>query len=120
MTSLQFVGRNWSAEAEDVLKREVRVIAINDPPYIAIHPQPDGSYRYGGYLFDVWQMIAEALDLRYRVVPLLDGGFGRLQENGTWTGMVGELAYGRADVGLSWLWMRKDRMQVVDYLDVAG
>ena len=117
MTNLIFPGSSWSNESEDVLE-ELRVTAVHDPPYISIQPLPDGSYIFEGYLYDVWQVIAQALHIRYRLVPLVDGGFGRLDENGTWTGMVGELTYGRADVALAWLWMRKDRLAVVDYLEV--
>ena len=97
---------------------ELRITAVQNPPYLEIRPLPNGSYEYDGYLFDVWKIIAQSLSLRYRLVPLLEGDFGRLDENGTWTGMVGELAYGRADVALAWLWMREDRLKVIDYLSV--
>ena len=121
MSNIFDVGRGWSVEAESGLVEdsELRVTLLEDPPYIWIYPMPDGSYRYDGYLYDVWKAIAQALNLRYRMVPLPGRDFGRIDENGTWTGLVGELAYGRADVALTWLWMREDRLKVIDYLDVV-
>ena len=97
---------------------ELRITAVQDPPYLSIHQLPDGSFKYDGYLYDIWKIVAESLNLRYRLMPLL-GGFGRLDENGTWSGMVGELAYGRADVALTWLRYRKDRSAVIDYIDAV-
>ena len=122
--SMLSVGQSWSektcagpSDSFDDMGRELRVTAIDDPPYMEIHHLSNGSYRYDGYLFQLWDIIARKLDLRYRIEPLTDGGYGSLDENGTWSGMVGELAYGRADVSLSWLFLRPDRAEVVDYLD---
>ena len=124
--SLLSVGRHWfddvgaasdSCESCEDLDQEIRVTAIPDPPYIDFHRQANGSFHYEGYLADIWELIARELNLRYRIEPLTDGGYGSLDENGTWSGMVGELAYGRADVSLSWLFLREDRAEVVDYLD---
>ena len=63
--------------------------------------------------------MAETLNLRYRMVLPLDCGYGNVGPNGTWTGMVGELAYGRADVALTWLHNRPDRASVIDYIYVT-
>ena len=118
--NLLSVGQNWStldAVCGENLDRELRVTAIHDPPYFIISQQSDGSFRYDGYLFQLWKIIADLLCLRYRIVPLLTGGYGSLTTNGTWVGMVGELAYGRADVALTWILFREDRAAVVDYLD---
>ena len=119
LSDLLSVGQNWSTfdTSGESLDRELRVTAIQDPPYFIISQQSDGSLRFDGYLFQLWKIIAQLLGLRYRMVPLLNGGYGRLAKNGTWLGMVGELAYGRADVALTWILFREDRAAVVDYLD---
>ena len=40
---------------------------------------------------DLWSIVAEELQLSYRVVTPPSGGFGALLENGTWSGIIGEL-----------------------------
>ena len=60
--------------------------------------------------------MARELGLHYRMVPLLAGGYDSLDANSTWMGMVGELAYGRADVALAGLLDRPDRRAVVDFI----
>ena len=124
------VGMRWSDETThtpDLLSgsdsafkeqaRQLRVVAIQDPPYTAYKRLSNGSYHFEGYLVDIWEIIAQRLNLRYKIEPLVDGGYGNMDENGTWSGMVGELAYGRADVMLSWLYLRPDRTAVVDFID---
>ena len=122
--SLLSVGRRRSLEdletelvTGEVLE-ELRVTTVHNTPYMTIDPQPDGSYNCSGYLYDLWETIAKELNIRFRMVPLLSGDYGSLHENGTWSGMVGELAYGRADVAVTTLDMRSDRAAVVDFLDV--
>ena len=124
--SMLSVGERWSEDNDyslgshdsfDGTERELRVTALHDPPYVEIHRLSNGSYRYDGYLFALWEIIAHELNLRYRIESPADGGYGNLDENGTWSGMVGELTYGRADVALSWLFLRPDRATVIDYLD---
>ena len=121
MARIFSVGRNWSVGADQFGNTELRLTAVHNPPYLWIHPVADGSYRYEGYLYDVWETMAQTLNLRYRLVPLFGpaGEFGRLDVNGTWTGLVGELAYGRADVALTWLRMRQDRLKVISFLDAV-
>ena len=118
------IGQGWSDEpavaaATEVPIPELRVTAVHHSPYISIYPHANGSYSYGGYIYEVWQLVARQLDLRYRMVPMLSGVFGSLDGNGTWTGMVGELAYGRADIALAILDFRQDRAAVIDYIDTA-
>ena len=118
--SLLSVGRRWYPEDVELGTGEVQelvVTTMHDPPYTTINPQPDGSYNYSGYLYDLWETIAKELNIRFRMVPLLKRDYGSLHENGTWSGMVGDLAYGRADVALNPLFMRPDRAAVLDYLD---
>ena len=122
--NLLSVGRQWSLEdVETELAtgevQELRVTTVHNPPYMTIDPQPDGSYSYSGYLYDLWETIAKELNVRFRMVPLLGRArdYGTLHENGTWSGMVGELAYGRADVAVATLDMQPGRAAVVDYLD---
>ena len=40
---------------------------------------------------EMWDIICEELNLKYRMLPPAATGFGALLANGTWTGMVGEM-----------------------------
>ena len=104
---------------DDIQNHELRVSTMHDPPFITIDRQKNGTDKYGGYLYDVWLLIAEHLGLRFKMQSPRDGGYGILNKNGTWSGMVGELVHGRADVALSMLSIRKDRKAVVDFIDVV-
>ena len=121
------VGQSWSgklctgsgdSDDFDDMGKELRVTAIDAPPYMEIH-RSNGSYRYGGYLFALWEIIAHELNLRYTIDSPADRSYGNLDKNGTWSGMIGELANGRADVSLARLYIRPDRAKVVDYLDAV-
>ena len=48
-----------------------------------------------------------------------DNQYGSLQSNGTWTGMVGELVAGRADIALANIGVGEERSRYVDYSAVA-
>ena len=100
--------------------RLLRVATFPDPPMVTVRQMEDGSYEYDGYLYHLWSIIAQELGLRYEITPhLAESGYGSLAPNGTWTGMVGELVYGRADVALSWLIVSPDRVKVIDYIDAV-
>ncbi|KAF0300384.1 Glutamate receptor ionotropic, kainate 2 [Amphibalanus amphitrite] len=81
---------------------------------------PNGTTTCEGYLYDLWDTVAHELGLRYRMVPLLKPLYGSMEANGTWNGMVGELAYGRADIAVTTLDMRSDRATVIDYIDAVS
>ena len=114
------VGRTWSLEpSNNDTSGELRVIAFNDPPYISVVRQEDGSFHFDGYLYELWTTIAHELNLSYRMVALENIGYGNIDLNGTWNGLAGELAYGRADVALTWMNMRLDRARVIDYISAV-
>ncbi|KAF0297698.1 Glutamate receptor 1 [Amphibalanus amphitrite] len=114
---LQFVGQPWTVSFNASLEPDVVVTTMHNPPFVLIQRLANGTFLYDGYLVQLWELIAAELGLRYRIEPLLSGGFGSVGENGTWSGMVGELAYGRADVAVTAIYLRQDRASVIDYLD---
>ena len=120
--SLPSPGRSWSADPTDSANRQdpsqpLRVVTFNDPVFISVTLESNGSYTYTGYLYDLWRTLASKMDLKYRMVPMPVYDYGALNVNGTWTGLVGELVYGRADVALASLDMKPSRAAVIDYLD---
>ncbi|XP_037089391.1 glutamate receptor ionotropic, kainate 5-like [Pollicipes pollicipes] len=98
---------------------ELRVISVHNPPFVKIHQEMANHFTHSGYLIDLWNIISAELDLRYRLLPPRPGGYGALLHNGSWTGMVGELAEKRADVALAAMFYREDRAAVLDYVNMA-
>ena len=117
--SLLSVGRSWVDRSPvfDLDHDVLRVTCFHDPPYMSVTQSTNGSYVYGGYLYELWLTVAETLSLRYRMLPSLEKGYGTQNESGIWNGMVGELVYGRADFALTWLYFTPARALVVDYID---
>lgn len=65
---------------------------FQDPPFVTISGPPE-NHTFSGYLIELWEAISGPLQLQYKYQKLSDGvaGFGMQLENGTWTGLVGEL-----------------------------
>ena len=120
-TGLLRVGGDWpGTPSAEVSGQRIRVTAIHDPPFIEFIKQADGSYKQDGYLYQLWELISRELDLESQITLLPGGDYGTLTENGTWLGLVGELAYGRADVALTWFEQRPDRAAVIDFIDAVS
>ncbi|KAF0290238.1 Glutamate receptor [Amphibalanus amphitrite] len=107
-------GPEWSPWSPD---QPLRVVAINSSSYISVEQRPDGSLAYGGSLFQLWQVVAKELGLSYEMVAPLTDGFGSQDGNGTWTGVIGDLVRGHADLALQRLTATPQRAAVVDFLD---
>ena len=121
--NLLSIGQNWSVGLGSALEdkaptQELRVTAFHDPPYILLNRQANGTFQYDGYLYQLWKMVAQEANISYRMVPTLQTAYGSLDFNGTWNGLVGDLAYDRADVALTWISQTLDRASVIDFIDV--
>ncbi|KAF0293670.1 Glutamate receptor [Amphibalanus amphitrite] len=116
---LALLGPGWSAGPgpEWSPDRPLRVVAVNCLPYISVEQRPDGSLAYSNVLFQLWQIMAEELGLSYEMVAPLTDGFGTLDGNGTWIGVIGDLVGGRADLALQRLGTTPDRIAAVDFLN---
>ena len=50
-----------------------------------------GDDMYVGFCVDLTKKISSIVGIKYKIVPVKDGRYGSVDENGTWDGMVGEL-----------------------------
>ena len=120
---LQSVGQPWTLEPGDGTPEGqgevLRVTTVYYPHYMEGDWRPDGTFDCRGFLCDLWHMIAAHLNITYRIAPLESGDYGTLDANNTWSGMVGQLAYGQADIAVALLNLRTDRSTVIDYLDAC-
>ncbi|XP_055947094.1 glutamate receptor ionotropic, delta-1-like [Argiope bruennichi] len=60
----------------------------------------------------------QAMDVPYEVVLPEDQEWGRLSSNGSWTGMIGMIEKGEADLGIHFMTVTEQRSQVVDFSPV--
>ncbi|XP_042232014.1 uncharacterized protein LOC121872941 [Homarus americanus] len=74
----------------------------------------DGKLRLEGVELRLLQYAAQALNFSYRLVVPADGEWGR-PLNGTWTGKVGEIVRGRADIAVGGLVYTEERASVTEY-----
>ncbi|XP_053650257.1 glutamate receptor 3-like [Cherax quadricarinatus] len=74
----------------------------------------DGALLLEGIEMRLLEYIAKALRFSYRLVVPSDGEWGR-PVNGTWTGKVGEVVTGRADIAMGGLVYTDERAAVVEY-----
>ncbi|XP_078667219.1 glutamate receptor ionotropic, kainate 1-like [Branchiostoma floridae x Branchiostoma belcheri] len=70
---------------------------------------------YEGYLKDVLSSLARILKFEYEIYESPDGKYGAPDHRGVWNGMVGEVAYGRANLTLAPLTISSLREKIVDF-----
>lgn len=88
----------------------------------------NGNIIYEGYCMDLLGKISEKLAFEYEVVISKDQSpglaYGKKDENGDWSGMIGDLARGDTDLIVADLTMTSEREEVIDfvspYFDQAG
>lgn len=76
-----------------------------------------GNARFEGYTKDLADRISQELNLKFEIRPVKDGQYGISDPTvpGGWTGMIGELVRGEADIAISPLTINAQREQVVDF-----
>ncbi|CAL4178048.1 unnamed protein product, partial [Meganyctiphanes norvegica] len=83
-----------------------------------------GKTTYEGYCFELTEYLAEMKNFDYEFVFPKDGQYGGRMENGSWNGLVGDLANGETDIIVAPLTMTSEREEVIDfvapYFDQSG
>lgn len=73
----------------------------------------NGEVVLTGYMGEIWQEMANKLELNYTVVEGYQ--YGLLNANGTWSGLIGMLHYNAADIAVGDFTPTPSRRQVVDF-----
>ena len=81
----------------------------------------EGNFVFGGYCVDLLAKIAEKIGFEYEIVLSSDWEkagyeYGKLYENGSWSGLVGDLASGNIDLVVADLTMTSEREESIDYV----
>ncbi|GFT36808.1 lig_chan-Glu_bd domain-containing protein [Nephila pilipes] len=83
--------------------RILKITSLGSPP-IQIPPK-EGKWKWRGYIFRIVNTLADIYNFSYTVKEADNRLYGMLQEDGTWSGMIGELVNKSMDMGvgdLSW------------------
>ena len=90
--------------------------AKHSMPHIGITTNEEGyATLKEGIFVDLFLKLRDVLNFTYTAYESPDKQWGTLRENGSWTGVVGELETKRADIALSGLMVTQARSQVMTY-----
>ncbi|XP_066943797.1 ionotropic receptor 25a-like isoform X1 [Macrobrachium rosenbergii] len=80
--------------------------------------------EYEGYCMSLTKRLADGMEFDFKFVLPEDGQYGARQKNGSWNGLVGDLAKGLTDIIVAPLTMTSEREEVIDfvapYFDQSG
>uniref|UniRef100_A0A8C0T299 Glutamate receptor n=3 Tax=Canidae TaxID=9608 RepID=A0A8C0T299_CANLF len=94
----------------------LRVVTVLEEPFVMVSENVLGKpKKYQGFSIDVLDALSNYLGFNYEIYVAPDHKYGSPQEDGTWNGLVGELVFKRADIGISALTITPDRENVVDF-----
>lgn len=101
----------------DRTKRDApwRVTTLEEAPYsIKTKDPPTTNDDYDGYIPDLLKELGKHLKHEYTISFVPDGRYGA-KEEGRWSGMIGELEKGTADIAAAAITVSNDRKEVVDF-----
>ena len=99
--SLEFLSSSGSEGSEPGLTLEI-VTALSDP-YTMVKTDAEaqartGNDRYEGFAVDLITEIAKIVQFNFTLSPV--SGYGSRRPDNSWTGMIGEILEGRADMAI--------------------
>ncbi|KAI1900231.1 hypothetical protein AGOR_G00047870 [Albula goreensis] len=94
----------------------LRVVTVLEEPFVMVSENVLGKpKKYQGFSIDVLDALSNYLGFKYEIYVAPDHKYGSQQPDGVWNGLIGELVFKRADVGLSALTITPERESVVDF-----
>ncbi|CAG5127192.1 unnamed protein product, partial [Candidula unifasciata] len=92
---------------------ELIVSTVDQEPFISRRVTSSGE-EYAGFLVDLLDAIAEKAGFTYRFIQASDGTTGYNRQAG-WTGVIGDVLSGRADIGGAALTVTPEREEYIDF-----
>jgi len=80
------------------------------------HENIIGNAKYEGLLVDLITELSINLGFTYTLEPVADEKYGTRNEDGSWTGMIGAVNNGDADMALADMTITSTREEVVDFV----
>uniref|UniRef100_A0A1I7UJL3 Glutamate receptor n=1 Tax=Caenorhabditis tropicalis TaxID=1561998 RepID=A0A1I7UJL3_9PELO len=91
--------------------KHLKISVYLEAPFVMM--TSNGSYE--GYCIDLLHKIANILKFTYTIQKVRDNAYGSKESNGKWSGMVGELQRGDADLAVASLTISYGRSEVIDF-----
>ncbi|GIX69974.1 glutamate receptor 1 [Caerostris extrusa] len=101
----------------------LRVTTILSPPYMMLKKQDNGTEllgnnRFEGYCKDMMDIICAMMQVKCQLILVEDGMYGKFDSSKErWSGMIGEIIQGKADIAIADLAVTGNRHRVVDFTD---
>ena len=70
-----------------------------------------------GISFDVLRRLSLELNFQYVIYLVNDSDYGQMREDGSWTGIVGDLISGAADLSIGAFSLTTQRLSVIDFTE---
>ncbi|XP_071107049.1 ionotropic receptor 25a-like [Haliotis cracherodii] len=103
-----------NASTQGHKRPNVVVVTKHEPPFV-IREETENGTQYTGFSMDVFKEISRRLDLDFTVYEPRDGQYGKQNPDGTWTGLMGEILTGYADIAVASMSMTTERDMVADF-----
>ncbi|GFY45828.1 lig_chan-Glu_bd domain-containing protein [Trichonephila inaurata madagascariensis] len=91
------------------------ISTLNRSRLFEIYPSSDGKPKLYGMEAELIKTIMAKIGVDYEIVTPEDGQYGMELSSGNWTGVIGMLYRGEADMGIANLGTYEDRFRTVDF-----
>ncbi|XP_066940246.1 probable glutamate receptor [Macrobrachium rosenbergii] len=106
-------------QRRDLTGLHLRCTTVENPPYTFLEYRSGGRVDVLGFIGSLFRHLKEVTNFTSDCHRVKDGGFGMVSD-GEWTGMVGEVHRGEADIIVANLDLTLKRSAVVDFLIGVG
>ncbi|XP_015121885.1 glutamate receptor ionotropic, kainate 2 [Diachasma alloeum] len=119
-------GIEWKMESndrvvgaeEDLANKTFTILIALLDPYNMLKESATmrtGNDRYEGFAIDIIQELSKMLHFNYTLVEQVDKEYGRPDDNGRWSGMLGKIMREEADLAITDLTITAEREKAVDF-----
>ena len=84
----------------DLNGQELVVTTNNFIPLATYEINENGEAFSEGFFYEAMLFVSKRMNFTFKITTPDDGQWGVKRENGSWTGMIGEIADGRAHIGI--------------------
>ncbi|XP_045123554.1 glutamate receptor ionotropic, kainate 4-like [Portunus trituberculatus] len=97
------------------LHSQSKAVIYNWPPFIMLHTE-GGKTQLKGVFFELWTILQGRLNFTYEWKRSPDGEWGVVAPDGSWSGMIGQLVRGDADVIVGSVDFTSERARAIDFV----